>query len=79
MPQITMDITDEQLTRIKTATGLSTAAEVKTWAIGALKNAVREEEASKIEASENAILDVATKAKEDAIRDALSAPLVEIT
>lgn len=79
MPTLTINVTDANLDRIKAATGLTTNAEVKTWVIGVVKNAVRDNEASQIEAAEKAKVQAAIDAKDSAIEAAIAQPDVELS
>lgn len=79
MPTVTLNVSDANLDRIKAATGLTTNAEVKQWVIGVVKNAVRDNEASQVEAAENAKVQAAIEAKDAAIQTKEAEAPVELT
>lgn len=54
MPTLTIDATTEQLNRVKTALGLSTNAEVKTWIIDTVKREVKAKETEAVAEAEEA-------------------------
>lgn len=79
MPTLTIDATTEQLDRIKTALGLTTNAQVKTWIIDTVKQAVKSAEIEQVLITEETKVRTAEEAKRAALEVKASEPDVELT
>lgn len=79
MPTLTIDATTQQLDRIKTALGLATNAEVKTWIINTVKQAVKSAEASAVAQAEDTKIQQAIEARQTALQAKEAEPDVELT